>query len=349
MKNIRRANPKDNESLHLLTESLPMEGDFSLRIERKPDFFALLQIRGDSETYLVSHHEKIEGSITVSKKEYLIKGKAHPSAIISDVKFLNMRNTTNFARLLQFTYEKIKQDNQLNSLFVTIAEGNTKIEGVLSGRVGLPKFHRIANFDILQLLSKKKTFDHPNIHKADLNISEGILEYYKSYLQNYDLANSPVAIDLDTEEEYYYKEGDKIVAAIRLMDTRHLKQNVLLRAPMSINLALSILRILKKPLGLPKIPKVGMPIDMLYIRYYACEEGAVESLMKLIEFARHRTYQKNLTFLSIAISEHINILKPIKKKFFHLTFKSSLYQAPLKSQPLKKEEKLLCFEDYAVV
>ena len=45
MKNIRRANPKDNESLHLLTESLPMEGDFSLRIERKPDFFALLQIR----------------------------------------------------------------------------------------------------------------------------------------------------------------------------------------------------------------------------------------------------------------------------------------------------------------
>lgn len=349
MKNIRRADPKDNKSLHLLTESLPMEGDFSLRIERKPDFFALLKKRGDSETYVVTHDDKIEGSITLSKKEYLIKGKVYPSAIISDVKFLHMRNTSNFARLLQFTYEKIKQDDQLNSLFVTIAEGNTKIERVLSGRVGLPKFNRIANFDILQLLSKKKPAIDPNIHEADKKMSQVILEFYTSYLQKFDVANSPVSIDDETEEEYYCKKEGKVVAAIRLMDTRHLKQNVLLRAPIGINLALGMLRILKKPMGLPKIPEVGMPIDMLYIRYYACKNGSIDELMKLIEYARCRAYQKNLTFLSVAICEHLKILKPIKKKFFHLTFKSSLYQAPLQPGPVKSDVNMLCFEDYAVV
>ncbi len=349
MKNIRRASSKDNKSLHLLTESLPMEGDFSLRIERKPDFFALLKKRGESETYVVTHDNTIEGSITLSKKEYLIKGEAFLSGIISDVKFLHLRSTSNFARLLQFTYEKIKQDDQLNSLFVTVAEGNTKIERILSGRVGLPVFNRIANFDILQLLSKKKALTDPNIHKADLKLTEHILQFYKSYLQKFDIANSPTSMDADIEEEYYYKKDGKIVAAIRLMDTTQLKQNVLLRAPIGIKLALGMLRILKKPMGLPKIPEVGMPIDMLYIRYYACEKGSVHELMKLIEYARHLAYQKNLTFVSIAMCEHLKILKPIKKKFFHLTFKSSLFQASLQSGPVKNDSNMLCFEDYAVV
>lgn len=349
MKNIRSANPKDNKSLHSLTESLPMEGNFSLRIERKPDFFALLKKRGISKTYVVSHKDKIEGSITVSKKEYLLKGKPSPAAIISDVKFLHMRNTTNFARLLQYTLKKIKQDDQIKDLFVTIAEGNTKIEPVLSGRVGIPKFYKIANFEILQLLPKKRPLHHPNMHRADEKKSKSILAFYKSYLQNFDVANSPVSMDNEVEEEYYIEKDGNIVAAIRIMDTTHLKQNVLLKAPIGINLALNFLRIIEKPMSLPKIPSVGMPIDVLYIRYFAFENDAIEELMKLIEFARYRAYQKKLTFLSVAICEHLNILKPFKKKFFHLTFKSSLYQAHVKSTPVNIDGKKLCFEDYAVV
>jgi len=52
----------------------------------------------------------------------------------------------------------------------------------------------------------------------------------------------------------------------------------------------------------------------------------------------------------ILTARELEILKPIKKHFFHLTFKSSLYQAHSKSkEPVKFNDKMLCFEDYAVV
>ena len=93
-----------------------------------------------------------------------------------------------------------------------------------------------------------------------------------------------------------------------------------------------------------------MPVDILYIRYYALEKGHFDDLVELIDHARHKAYLKGLTFLSMAICRELEILKPIKKHFFHLTFKSSLYQAHSKSkEPVKFNDKMLCFEDYAVV
>ena len=148
---------------------------------------------------------------------------------------------------------------------------------------------------------------------------------------------------------FVYIKDDRIVAAIRIMDTGKLKQNVLLAVPRGIQAALWFLRVLKKPLGMPRIPEIGRPIDMLYLRYYAHEDGQMDALMKLIDRARHRAYERNLTFLSIAVCEHLDLLRAVKRKFFHLTFKSSLYQAPAQKATNDSVDRMLCFEDYAVV
>ena len=46
---IREAVETDNEALLALTRATPMDGTISLRIDRDPDFFALLRLRGPAE------------------------------------------------------------------------------------------------------------------------------------------------------------------------------------------------------------------------------------------------------------------------------------------------------------
>ena len=200
----------------------------------------------------------------------------------------------------------------------------------------------------MQILSKKKSEPRlRRVFKADDLKSRSILELYNSYLEKFDLANRPVPMDNEFEEEFYCENNGEIIAAIRLSDMSGHKQNVVLRAPAIVKIILRLLRLLKKPLGLPEAPSVGSPVEMLYVRYYAHAEGYESALLELIDHARTRAFEKGYGLLSIALCEKLEILKTIKKRFFHITFRSSLFQAQFKD--LENSDKLLCFEDFAVV
>ena len=65
MIHYRLANFEDNRQLIELTSSSGMTGEISLRIDRKPDFFGLLNMRGESKVFVAVDHETIIGSICV--------------------------------------------------------------------------------------------------------------------------------------------------------------------------------------------------------------------------------------------------------------------------------------------
>ena len=56
---IREATPEDNNQLLDLTSQTPMQGFLSLRIDRNPDFFSLLELRGASVTLIAEYDKKI--------------------------------------------------------------------------------------------------------------------------------------------------------------------------------------------------------------------------------------------------------------------------------------------------
>jgi len=72
---FREANPNDNEGLLKLTRECPMDGEISLIIDRQPDFFKLLKLKGVFKTFVAEDSDQLIGSISIVSEEVRIRGE----------------------------------------------------------------------------------------------------------------------------------------------------------------------------------------------------------------------------------------------------------------------------------
>lgn len=347
MAKIRTSEYNDSLLLQNLSESLPMKGNFHLRIDRKPNFFALLNKRGKSITFILESSKDIIGCISVSEKAYFIKGVLTKAHIISDLKFKHNTNGVALYKLLNATKIYLKENNA-QYLFATVAAGNTLVEPILKGKLGLFPFKSIAQFEVLQILAKKNKQIHSSVKQSNSQEHSKLLGFYETYLKPFQIANKPELIDPIYEMDYYIMDGNEVIASIRIMDTMKLKQNIVLKAPVSVKLLLQLLKIFKPVFGISKAPAIGEAVQQSYIRYFAYKEGEEKALLELISYACHQIYLKKQTFLSIAICKNLPILNLIKKKFFCSTFHSSLWYSDI-TKSCSLSSNTLCFEDFATV
>ena len=82
----RLANKEDNQQLIQLTAATGMTGETSLRIDRNPDFFKLLDKRGESRVIIALDGNSIVGSICVSLQQIYVGGQVLPLYYIGDFK-----------------------------------------------------------------------------------------------------------------------------------------------------------------------------------------------------------------------------------------------------------------------
>jgi hypothetical protein len=68
MVRFREATDEDNQQLIQLTATAGMAGDVGLRIDRKPDFFALLKMRGTTKVYIDEENDKSRFAISAILK-----------------------------------------------------------------------------------------------------------------------------------------------------------------------------------------------------------------------------------------------------------------------------------------
>src|SRR6478735_3707812 len=83
---FRFATPNDNKQLIELTAASGMAGDIALRIDRKPDFFRLLNKRGESKVVVALDGDRIIGSLCVSLQQVYVGGDIFPLYYIGDFK-----------------------------------------------------------------------------------------------------------------------------------------------------------------------------------------------------------------------------------------------------------------------
>src|SRR5882757_7800047 len=82
----RLATHPDNLQLLELTAATSMQGDISLCIDRQPDFFKLLEKRGETKVFIALEDEKIIGSLSVSCQLVYVGGDVMPVRYIGDFK-----------------------------------------------------------------------------------------------------------------------------------------------------------------------------------------------------------------------------------------------------------------------
>ena len=89
--------PADNEGLLVLTRLTPMSGRIALRIDRDPDFFALVRHRGQSEVFVALRDGEVAASFSITLAEVYAGGRVRRGAYIADLK---ARPGLSFTRVL---------------------------------------------------------------------------------------------------------------------------------------------------------------------------------------------------------------------------------------------------------
>jgi hypothetical protein len=99
------------------------------------------------------------------------------------------------------------------------------------------------------------------------------------------------------------RDAGNVIATLTVEDTQHLRQNVLIGLPPSLRFALGAVRLLALPIPGLRVPRIGEPLKMLYVRFMACAEGHEEALRLLIAEARVEAFRHRFTFLSVGLHE----------------------------------------------
>jgi hypothetical protein len=344
---IRKAVSQDSNGLIELTALTPMKGRISLRIDRKPDFFALLHQRGDSIVVVAENdQEKIMGSFSAAKKHFMIDNSIRPVYYLGDLKVNpGYKKSTIAYRLIKAMQEEVGKSG-IDLFICNTSQDNIHVFTFFQGRAGLPIFQETTTFNVYQILPR----NYPQSENISTACSaEQLTDFYGKFFERYHF--HPVISLIDNCINIGCTEKRKIVAAISLYDPGMLKQNVIIDFPMGIGITLRVLKVLKSITGIRYIPGKGDQLKILYVKYLALEPGHEEDLVGLIRFARTFAFQKKFHFLAIAVDKKDSFLNAIIKPLSSFNFRSHQFIASLgkNEELLEKIKRNIAYEDYSLI
>ena len=144
---LRPARPDDNAALLDLVEACPVRASFSLRVSRRPDFFALTRLGGEWGRVLVVETAEgdLVGCIAVLGRRCWIGGALRPSFYVGDFRVHPAWRGRGLGDALVCAASRLGDeiDPDMPAL-VTVLAGNRPMSGLVAGRGGIPPFHHFA-------------------------------------------------------------------------------------------------------------------------------------------------------------------------------------------------------------
>ena len=143
---IRQADEADNEGLLNLTRMTPMAGTISLRIDREPDFFALLRLRGKSKVFVAVRGRQIIGCVSVALRTAYVSGLPETVAYLGDMKVHPDFSRRLVAGRLLKALEADMRLSKIDLGFCVAADGNHRVMPLFDGRLGMPRWIPVGRF-----------------------------------------------------------------------------------------------------------------------------------------------------------------------------------------------------------
>jgi hypothetical protein len=359
---IRQAGEADNDELIGLTRMTPMDGAISLRIDREPDFFALLRLRGRGKVFVAARGRQVIGCISVALRTAYISGVPETIAYIGDMKVHPTFSGSLVAVRLIKALEADMRLARIDVGFCVAADGNHRVMPLFEGRLGMPRWVRLGRFLVNGLIpspfkSHSKRYFIDAAQAADLPAMTLLLDrFHRSRQFAPQLGEDEIAQTLSNSspEEpfprtFVARTGQRVVATLTLCDTAPVKRNVLLSAPASLKAALALLRVAAAPFPGFQVPRMGQALRLLTARYAACEDEQHPALGALLSFARAEAFRHGFSFLMLGLHER-DPLRSLVRGIPRFTFSSLAFATSL-GDPSGLENRVagIPFEDYALV
>jgi ribosomal protein S18 acetylase RimI-like enzyme len=358
---IREARDADNGALLALTRATPMGGRIALRIDREPDFFALLRARGDAVVYVATHNREVIGCLSAAIHLSYVRGTLEKIAHVGDMKVHpNFRGRGVTLRLIAALQAHL-QSEHVDVCFSLVADGNRPVMTIAEGKHGTPAQVQLGRFFVEELIPspfrrKSRRYLIEPACEQDLPEIAGILDGL-SRKMNFapPIRSDDVQKLIEPARPEAFRsllvarEAGRVVATLTVEDTRTLRQNVLVGLPNSLRIAVAVLRVLVLPVPGLSVPHVGSQLSMLYVRFMGCVEGCEDALRPLIAEARALAYRQRFTFLSVGLHER-NPLRFVVEGIPRFTFTSlSMATSAITPDRVKSLVDQIPYEDYALV
>ena len=346
----RLANREDNQQLIELTVASVMSGDTPIRIDRNPDFFKLLDLRGDTKVFVALDGEHIIGSLCVSLQHVYVDGNILPLQYIGDFKVAAAYRNKGIG--LQLCNEMADYVISIGAdlAFLNVSKGNTKPISFFKNRPNVPDFDNIGTFHIHQFVGRRKNIFHSEYRIESSIADDKIVSFLITHYGKYELGPVITNEKLYDTEVFIIREKNTIIAAMCLSDTMHVKQNVLTRVNLKMKYLLKVLNACSNLFGISKMPLLNEPVRMMYIKYLAVNFPERQLVKLLINYARNIVYQKSYSFASIGLHEK----DPLNKYLpggISITFNSVGMLLSIKDnkQLINQVKQGIPFEDYSLV
>ncbi len=353
---IREATTADNEALLELTRATPMAGTISLRIDRDPDFFALLRARGDFTLFVAEHTglngTRIIGCMSSATYPAYIEGRLETIAHAGDLKVHPEFTGRRLALHLVSAVEHHLRSRGVDLSFNLVADGNHKVMTIAQGKHGTPVQTMLGRFLVDEMIPSpfrlpSRRYAVAPATSSDLDALMGLLTDFAS-ARNF--ARPPSLPDLKDRLHcqtpiLVARDKGTPVATITLDDTSHLRRNVPVSLPRHLRLLLPILG------AIPGIrpPELGEPIRMLYLRHLGCLPDHIPALRALVAEARLYAFRQRASFVSLGLHER-DPLRAAITGIPRFTFTSRAMATSLLSH--RRVESLLHrvpYEDFALI
>ncbi len=358
---IRQADEADNDGLLALTKVTPMGGTIALRIDRDPDFFALLRMRGESVVYVAVRGREVIGCISAALRTAYISGVPETTAYVGDMKVHPRFSGSRVALRLIQALEAYLRSAGIDLCFSVVADGNQRAMPLFEGRLGIPRWVPLGRFLVDEFAPSpfKGRSERYSIEPAQASALPAIVElldrFHRSRQFAPRLAEDEIARALSNGAEEPFPRtlvalsGSKVVATLTLCDASAAKRNVLLNAPPLLRGALALLRVAAAPFPGFRIPRMGDSLKLLSVRYAACEDGHAPALRALLKLGQAEVFRHRYTFLSLGLHERDPLRSLVvgipKFSFSSLGFATSL-TSPGRLARLAEG---VPFEDFALV
>jgi N-acetylglutamate synthase-like GNAT family acetyltransferase len=315
MISIREANSDDNEGLLALTKRTPMSGVISLCIDRNPDFFHLLRIRGDGKVFIATVNNHIIGCVSVAFRDVFVNGELQKLGYLADLKIHpSYRKGLILLKLFKCLLDYAKTQ-KATLYFCVVADKNEVAFSALRGRGGMPRFESIGKFFVYQIVP---SFSRPRnneyiIEQAKMHDIEEICQFVNTFNASYQLAplvteaelcSAPASATGGYSRQLLVARKEKtIVATLSVCDMSGVKQNVVIDMPGPLRIGVSVLQFARKIVPLFTFPKIEEPLRMLYLRNLAFKDKHERALQALLQCSRNEAFRKQYTFVNVGIHE----------------------------------------------
>lgn len=346
----RLATIDDNQQLIDLTASSGMTGEIALRIDRKPDFFKLLSMRGKSKVFVAVDDNTIIGSLCVSLQSVYIGEQIFPIQYIGDFKVAESYRNKGIG--LQLCNELA---NYLISIgadlaFLNVSKGNNKPVSFFKNRPNIPDFENIGYFTIHQFIGKKRKAFHSHYKIEPTPVTDALIKFLNEHYSKYELGSVITKEKLEGANIFTIQHKANIIAAMCLMDTMNVKQNVATKLPWKMKYLVRVINAFNRISGISKMPSLNEPVRMMYIKYLAVNNREKQLVKLLVNYARNIVYENSYSFVSIGLHQK-DPLNTCFSGLLQLTFGSVGMLLSIKDSKslIEKVKQGVPFEDYSLV